>query len=536
MQTQNYKNSSIPKIDLSGDIAAAQIEQNRVRIAKQQITQQQILQSMMSSTSALSGRQFAYTNEVPFESDILNTNRYRMVDVCQLAETVLGFGISNSTLVRGLPCTPISVPGLAVTVGVGAVYTFEFYDATSYGVVPADTNPNHMLYKQGINFDPVNLTTPVPVTPGNSVIHLVQVQFVTQDNNVISRPYYNSADPADPIFQSQPDVRQDLVNIALKPGVEGVSPTPPTPDAGYTGLYYVTVAYGQSVIISGNIAPLSGAPFITEGLTQKVSSATIAAGYVSITNQRNSTYVSGIDIGAPNALVINPTTPYISYGFGTIISVKVANKNTGASTANVNSLGVRNIKVLTPLGLMNTAGGEMLSGGVYDLFDDGANFQLKNPSVNRALHANVSFTPTGQQTVVAANGTPRIVQFNNVLEDDYSWWDAVNFRFVPGLLGTYSISGIVHANFPISTNSQVIAVYKNGFLDQWLQEIPISTSTEDLTLQGNDIFHVTDVNDYFDLRYIDRSASGSVVIGAVNGSPATLGDKTNSFTIEYAGN
>jgi hypothetical protein len=40
----------------------------------------------------------------------------------------------------------------------------------------------------------------------------------------------------------------------------------PTPDAGWAGLYVVTVANGATTITSGNISQYSGAPFILSTL------------------------------------------------------------------------------------------------------------------------------------------------------------------------------------------------------------------------------------------------------------------------------
>lgn len=225
----------------------------------------------------LSGRSIVYTNQLVLETDILRTNIYKMVGDSKLAQTILASGLSNPILVSGTPCVPITPPGLAVTVGVGTIYAFFPMDETAYAVIPADTNPNHELFKQGVNFDPIDLVTPAPTVPGNSVIHLVQAIYKEEDKNLVSTPYFNPAstptNPLPPIYENTFDTRASLMDITLKAGVEGISPSPPSPDAGWTGLYYVTVTFGQTFIISGDITEVPGAPFIKEGLTQKISKA-----------------------------------------------------------------------------------------------------------------------------------------------------------------------------------------------------------------------------------------------------------------------
>ena len=68
---------------------------------------------------------------------------------------------------------------------------------------------------------------------------------------------------------SQNTVRKGVCPGRGKAGIaprRAPRPTP-APDAGYTGLYAVTVANGQSTITSGSIQRLATAPFIDAKLT-----------------------------------------------------------------------------------------------------------------------------------------------------------------------------------------------------------------------------------------------------------------------------
>ncbi len=332
-------------------------------------------------TAELSGRMQVYTNQVPYESDILNTGRFKMSEVGALAETILGFGPGNPQMVCGFACNPVSPPGMAIVVGPGIMYSYEVYDATAFGVLPADTNANHKLYKQGFNWDPVTLNVTAPATGGQSVIYLVQAQFQTQDVNNVSRPYFNSDNPAEPIFQNNYDTRQDIAIITIKQGTPGVSPTPPTPDAGHLGLWYVTVANGQTSIVSGNIAKIStveGQPFITEGLTQKLGAGDLS-GLVTQSQLQSTQFVKAIAGGSANAITASPSPAYTSLGR---ISIFAENTNTGPATLNVSSSGAIAIRVMSPSsGLVPLVGGEIATNGWYDFYYDGTYWQLLNPAV-----------------------------------------------------------------------------------------------------------------------------------------------------------
>lgn len=436
-----------------------------------------------------------YTNQVPFESDVLRSNSYRMAAISKLAQTLLGTGINNVDLFNGLPCSPVAPPGLQVVVGVGVGYSFENYADTDYGVLPADTNPNHKLYKQGISLDPVTLNTPAPVGSGNSVIHLVQARFRTQDVNVVTRPYFNSADPTDPLFNDMSDTRIDDLSITIKLGTEGPSPSPPSPDSGYTGLYYVTVAFGQTVIVPGDITTVPDAPFITESLTQKV-------GYPAL---RNATYTAFEDESVtPNSVVVNPAIPYVEYVFGTTITVLIANTNTGASNIDINGIGSAAITV----GGTALTGGEMPANWVATLQHDGTSFQLLNPFVLFSPTKYAFVIRTTNQTISGA--TPTKVQFDSVVTDVNNFYDTGNFRFTPGVLGVYSISTVL--GFTTGTTQNIaIHVYKNGSDFQVLFDDTV-TATATHAFGGIPfLVEVDDVADYFEIFVVSSAATFTVL-------------------------
>lgn len=220
-------------------------------------------------------RQTVYAGQIPLETDLLNTNKYAMVAIAKLAAAVLG----TSTLVNGLACVPTGPASLQVVVNPGEMYSIANIDATAYSSLPADTS--HNILKQGISLDDVLLTCAAPGTAGQSVNYLIQAAYQDLDTGSVTLPYYNASNPSQawsgPGNSGTPQAtaRKGVISITAKAGVAAATgtQTTPAPDAGYTGLWVVTVANGQTTITSGNISQAANAPFITERLGDKISQA-----------------------------------------------------------------------------------------------------------------------------------------------------------------------------------------------------------------------------------------------------------------------
>lgn len=498
----------------------------------------------------LNGRAIVYPNQVPFDTDILRTNLYLMTAVDALSATVLGIGTNYSTKVRGFPCVPISPPGLSVLTGSlqtpDIIYSLQELDATDYGSLPADTTASNGQFKQGFNWGQVTSNTPAPVTPGNTVIHLIQVAFETQDVNDVSRPYFNSVDPPSPIFENNFDTRTDLAIIGIKLGVEGTSPTPPTPDPGYIGLYYITVTYGQTSIVSGNIAKVSsveGQPFITESLTNKVSASDISGTYATIANIQTGQYTYALDSGTPNNVVANPFIPYTAYdgpyGHGYII-VNIAPGNTNTSTSctiNVSGLGALPIKKQAPVGFVVIEPGDMVQStfAVFYLDANSSQAILVNPATDiystLSTFASISFSSAGTQTI-ATSGSLVKVLFDGTPGGTMTWWDSVNHWFLPTLAGHYQIDATVNS---IGTSAlQSLSLIQNGSSNIFsVSELPTSSGNPQ-PISISNIVSANGISDNFALAWTNSSGLLATTLGT--DGVTFPGNVTNSFSIRYLGN
>jgi hypothetical protein len=190
-----------------------------------------------------------------------------MLGLGHLARATLGSG----PIVSNLPCAPTSPASMSVTVGTGSIYALETVDATAYGSLGTDTN---QVVKQGLLTTAATLSCPAPLTSGQSIVYLIEAGYLDQDTGSLVLTYFNSTNPAMPFTgpsnsgSAQYTARQGICSVQAKAGTPATtgSQVAPAADSGYTGLYTVTVAYGATTITSGNIAQVSGAPFIATTL------------------------------------------------------------------------------------------------------------------------------------------------------------------------------------------------------------------------------------------------------------------------------
>ncbi len=293
-------------------------------------------------------RQIVYPGSIPLDTDILSIQRNTMVALGYLAQATLGQG----TVVDGLACTPTSPASLTVSLGPGSIASLAVVDANPFGSLPADTAAP--LVKLGIVTGTTQFTLTAPGTSGQAINYLLQASLTETDANPVVLPYYNAANPAQPYSgpanngAAQNTQRLQRVQFQLKPSPPANVGTQLTPviDAGWVGLYVITVNYGQSQLTAGSIAVLPGAPFInfklntlTPGFSRMVSLTTSASFTVpnGVTLMRVRVCGGGGGAGAGSATqgggggggggfaeAIVPVTP------GQVIPVTVGTGGTGA--------------------------------------------------------------------------------------------------------------------------------------------------------------------------------------------------------------
>lgn len=285
-------------------------------------------------------RTIIYDGEGLRSDDFLNAGRAGLVALAKLSETLFG----SSTLVDGLGCTPGA--GLSVSIAAGSIYTQAVTDATPYGTLPADS---HVVLKQGLLADAVTLSCPALGTAGQSVNYLVEVQFQENDTDNTSLPFYDTSNPNTPIYTNGNTRRKDVCAVQVKAGTPATtgSQATPAPDAGWIGVWVVTVANGASSINTGNITQVATAPFVALRFRELSMMAT-----------------AQVDVGAINALVVTSNPPLSSYGTGRRITLLPAATNNGPATLNWSALGAK--AIVSPDGAA-LGGGELVAGRPVEL-------------------------------------------------------------------------------------------------------------------------------------------------------------------------
>jgi hypothetical protein len=269
----------------------------------------------------MTDRVIVYAGSIPLETDVLRSNKFAMVGIAKLAAAMLG----TSTIVNGLACVPTGPASLTVNVNPGEIYSLVSMDATAYSSVAADTT--HQIMKSGILLDAVNLSCPAPGTVGQSINYLVQVIYQDSDTDLTALPYYNAANPTQawsgPNNSGTPQAttRKGIITMSAKAGAAAAtgSQTTPAPDAGYTGLWVVTVANGQTQILAGNIAQYAGAPILPSSLLASIQNGNLSY---------------AVATGTANAHVAAFTPAITQRVDGMLLRYKAPAANTGALTLN----------------------------------------------------------------------------------------------------------------------------------------------------------------------------------------------------------
>ena len=291
-----------------------------------------------------------YPLAIPYETDFLTQSRF--------TQEGLGLGFldifGGGPMAVGLPCVPTSPASLAVVIGPGRLYQTTFLDATAYGTItggnpagglPADVNPNHSVVKQGKLRDPVTLSCPAPSSAGTSINYLIEALFQEVDASPSVLQFFNTQNPSTPLSGpggsglTLSTLRVCTCTLQAKAGIAATTGTQVTPaaDTGWVGLYVVTVAFGQTTILAGNISILPGAPFLTQNLMQIINSLGAPPG------------TTAVDTSATPSVITASLSPAISsYTQNFVFRIIPANNSNGPVTAAIN--GLSPISVVKPDG------------------------------------------------------------------------------------------------------------------------------------------------------------------------------------------
>lgn len=183
-----------------------------------------------------------------------------------------------------------------------------------------------------------------------------------------------------------------------------------------------TINFGAGVkalVLNGNIA-LSGGEIVTNSqyfvmYNQTYGkfvllNPTVAAGITSAQIQQQS-FTYAVDSGAANAYVVTLSPAPSSYTDGLFLSFKASNANSGASTINVNSIGVANIVTNAGAALSS---GAILANGEYILMYNStvSAFVLVNSSLGATVTGQALTRTNDTNVTVTLGGSPSTALVN----------------------------------------------------------------------------------------------------------------------------
>lgn len=278
-------------------------------------------------------RAITYVGESVYETLFSKPDQNTMVALAKVSAAL--FGTSNAVC-SGLACTPTGPASMQVQIGAGEIYQLTTLETTVCGTLPQDTA--HNVVKQGIQLDTFTTTNGALAAPGSagqSIAYLIEAQYADSDvsldpstgNTPVVLQFYNSSNPTSPwsgpggLGGTSNTYRKGVVSLQIKAGAAATtgSQVTPTPDAGWVGLWVVTVANGQATITAGNIAQYAGAPILPSSLLASIQSGNLSY---------------AVATGTANAHVVALTPALTQRVDGMVIRYKAPAANTAALTLN----------------------------------------------------------------------------------------------------------------------------------------------------------------------------------------------------------
>jgi hypothetical protein len=288
------------------------------------------------------------------------------------------------------------VPAGGQLVAIYAAYTSEVFPANfasprSYGTagVNPTANANYTVFKNGITVGQVQ------VQPSGAFV------FSTVASSSFT---LNAGDRLTIVAPGSPDATLSDVGITLVGTRTGTIAIGAVPIFTWRGTYNPATTYQPFDVVAfavsgkvqsyvNKVVSTGNAPTNTtfwDLLAQAGADGSVLPGQI-----QQQVYVYGADTGAANAYAITQS-PAPTLIPGSLVVIKAAHANTGASTIVVNG---GSPIAITKSGSTPLVGGEISAGQVVDLIYDGTNFQLLSGA------SSVTIGGTNHQVQINSSGT-----------------------------------------------------------------------------------------------------------------------------------
>jgi hypothetical protein len=159
-------------------------------------------------------------------------------------------------------------------------------------------------------------------------------------------------------------------------------------------------------------------------------------------------------------------------------------------------------------------------------------------SAQLLIRVQKEITPTAKYGIVTFGATTtqslptgiNPIQFDNVQYDPFEWWDAGGFQWKPSIQGVFQFNAAVFGDVTYAS-TQGIALYKNGALAYWLNEMHNTAAASMIVGNGSPPIPMNGTTDFVQLVWQNQPGGTATTIGAQSGAN---GDKS-FFSIQLMG-
>lgn len=257
--------------------------------------------------------------------------------------------------------------------------------------------------------------------------------------------------------------------------------------------------------------------------TTRVGDGVRQGGYIqpNFSQIQRQSFVFAVAGGTANALTasISPAPAALSQPL--LVKIKASNTNTGATTLDLNGFGVRDVTKVSGGNIVPLVGGDIVSGGFYELVYDGARWVISNVQqtqrVTSGSYAVSAVRPLQYFPNVESSGTPGEIYFylpSSPVPVFNTWFS------VFGVNCPYS--GIVRCSLSLFTSTSSARWY--------IGESPVGTTISGVTTNLQDI--AISAGDNLSLRvYIPSSPVGAFAI--LNNITISTNEYLPAFPMTY---
>lgn len=221
--------------------------------------------------------------------------------------------------------------------------------------------------------------------------------------------------------------------------------------------------------------------------TWRVGDGSRAGGFIvpNFNHIQTQTFQFAVAGGTSNALTLALSPAPLSYSQPLKAKFRASNTNTGATTIDINSLGVKNIQKMSGGSLSALTAGDIVSGGIYEIVYDGVQFQLLTITGAGVVSVGQGDLRTSSGTFslsanLAVSGNFRVSNAGTTLPGGSYGFSLENY-------GAGTLSGFFYGGTNVSYTASVVCWTNSGATDTIFGRQRFITSSPPYNLGDGDV-------------------------------------------------